>query len=321
MRMMKIQPVYSHKSRGPETLYPYSLTRGLRSERALLLAAAELYVRGVSTQWTKKIVRQKCGLDISPSQVFGAAEELDQQMQGWMERELGAYPYIVLESHCEKVRERSGIVQAVVMVACGIDAAGDRDVLACSVAPSEAGSQWRRFLSILRSRGQRTPDLIVCPGVAGIRLAREAVFPNAPWQHCQLSLLSEAEKFASDQVPASALSGEIRQVFDAGSVEEAGQRLSGVARRLRKAAPNFVHWAETRIPESFAVFAFPPSHQRRLRTCSLARRLIEEIKRRSRVVRMYANQTSCLRLVNAVAIEIAEDWQTSERRYLNFDGL
>jgi putative transposase len=133
--------------------YPQSLERGLRSERALLLAIAEMYVQGVSTRRVKRIVEELCGLEISSTQVSRAAAELDVLLEAWRTRELGRYRYILLDAQYEKVRQVGQVLDAAVLIACGVDAQGNRDVLGCSVSLSEAEVHWRTFLSDLKNRG------------------------------------------------------------------------------------------------------------------------------------------------------------------------
>lgn len=136
--------------------YPQSLEKGLRSERALLLAIAEMYVQGVSTRRVKKIVEELCGMDVSSTQVSRAAAELDELLEAWRSRDLGAYNYIVLDARYEKVRQGGQVLDAAVLIACGVGADGRRDVLGRSVSLSEAEVHWRAFLSNLKDRGACT---------------------------------------------------------------------------------------------------------------------------------------------------------------------
>ena len=161
--------------------YPQSLEKGLRSERALLLAIAEMYVQGVSTRWVKKIVEELCGMDVSSTQVSRAASELDELLEAWRSRDLGAYSYIVLDGQYEKVRQGGQVLDAAVLIACGVGADGRRDVLGCSVSLSEAEVHWRAFLSNLKDRGLHGIELIVSDAHEGLQAARKAVFPSVPW--------------------------------------------------------------------------------------------------------------------------------------------
>jgi len=295
--------------------YPQSLERGLRSERALLLAIAEMYVQGVSTRRVKKIVEELCGLEISSTQVSRAAAELDTLLEAWRTRDLGRYRYILLDAQYEKVRQGGLVLDAAVLIACGVDADGNRDVLGCSVSLSEAEVHWRAFLSDLKDRGLYGIELVVSDAHEGLQAARKAVFPSVPWQRCQFHLQQNAGHYVPTMGMRGPVAADIRAIFNAPDREEAEHLLAKFMDRYQKTAPKL---AEEALPEGFTVFALPPTHRRRLRTTNLVERLNQEIRRRTRVARLFPNEASCLRLVSAILMEIAEDWQTADKRYLTF---
>lgn len=168
--------------------YPQSLERGTRSERALKLALAEMYVQGVSTRKVAAITEQLCGFSVSSTQVSQAAKELDQTLEAWRQRPLAACPYVYLDARYERVRQ-SGLVQkAAVLVAVGVDEAGKRCVLGVSVALSEHEVHWRSFLQSLVSRGLCGVRLVISDAHEGLKAARLAVFGGVPWQRCQFHL-------------------------------------------------------------------------------------------------------------------------------------
>ena len=298
--------------------YPHSLERGLRSERALLLSIAEMYVQGVSTRRVKKIVEELCGMEVSSSQVSRAAAELDVMLESWRTRDLDRYRYVLLDAQYEKVRQGGQVLDAAVLIACGVGAKGKRDVLGCSVSLSEAEVHWRAFLSDLKDRGLYGTELIVSDAHEGLQAARKAVFPSVPWQRCQFHLQQNAGHYVPTLGMRSPVAGDIRAIFNAPDREEAEHLLGKFLDRYQKTAPKLAEWAEEALPEGFTVFALPPSHRRRLRTTNLVERLNEEIRRRTRVARLFPNEASCLRLVSAILMEISEDWQSAERRYVTF---
>ena len=299
--------------------YPQSLTKGLRSERALLLAIAEMYVQGVSTRRVKKIVEELCGMEVSSTQVSRAAAELDEMLEAWRTRDLGRYRYIVLDAQYEKIRQGGQVLDAAVLIACGVDAEGNRDVLGCSVSLSEAEVHWRAFLSELKDRGLHGLELIVSDAHEGLKAARKAVFPSVPWQRCQFHLQQNAGQYVPKMAMRAPVAADIRAIFNAPDQDEAEHLLRKFLDRYQKSAPKLVEWAEEALPEGFTVFAFPASHRRRLRTTNLVERLNQEIRRRTRVARLFPNEAACLRLVSAVLMEISEDWQTAGKRYVVFD--
>jgi transposase-like protein len=299
--------------------YPQSLEKGLRSERALLLSIAEMYVQGVSTRRVKKIVEELCGMEISSSQVSRAAEELDEMLSAWRERTLGSYRYIVLDAQYEKVRQSGQVLDAAVLIACGVGADGHRDVLGCSVSLSEAEVHWRAFLSNLKDRGLHGVQLIVSDAHEGLQAARKAVFPRVPWQRCHFHLQQNAGQYVPNMAMRATVAADIRAIFTAPDQDEADHLLEKFVKKYEKKAPKLATWAEENLPQGFTVFSLPPSHRRRMRTTNLLERLNEEIRRRTRVARLFPNEASCLRLVSAVLMEIAEDWQTADKRYLAFE--
>ena len=298
--------------------YPQSLEKGLCSERALLLAIAEMYVQGVSTRRVKKIVEELCGLEISSTQVSRAAAQLDAVLEAWRTRELGCYRYVVLDARYEKVRQGGQVLDAAVLIACGVSDQGHRDVVGCSVSLSEAEVHWRKFLSELKDRGLHGVELIVSDAHEGLGAARKAVFPSVPWQRCQFHLQQNAGHYVPSVAMRAPVAADIRAIFTAPDRDEAEHLLSKFLDRYQTSAPKLVAWAEEALPQGFTVFALPASHRRRLRTTNLLERLNEEIRRRTRVARLFPNEESCLRLVSAVLMEIAEDWQTADKRYVTF---
>jgi transposase-like protein len=162
--------------------YPKSLDRGVRSERAMTLAVAEMYVQGVSTRKVTKIVEQLCGLQVTSTQVSRAAAELDEQLAAWRNRPLGEIAYLILDARYEKVRHGGAVVPCAVLTAVGITPDGKRSVLGCSVARSEAETHWRDFLESLQERGMRGVKLVVSDDHAGLKAARQATMPGVPWQ-------------------------------------------------------------------------------------------------------------------------------------------
>ncbi|MBF2755674.1 MAG: IS256 family transposase [Gammaproteobacteria bacterium AqS3] len=298
--------------------YPQSLERGLRSERALLMAVAEMYVQGVSTRRVKRVVEELCGMDLSSTQVSRAAAQLDELLEAWRSRSLNRYRYVLLGARYEKVRHGGQVIDVAVLIACGIDPEGRRDVLGCSVSLSEAEVHWRQFLSGLKDRGLSGVEFVVSDAHEGLAAARKAVYPSVPWQRGQFHLQQNAGQY----VPAAALretvASDIRAIFNAPDMEQANHLLEKFLDRYRKKAPRLVEWAETALPQGFTVFSLPATHRRRLRTTNLLERLNEEIRRRTKVARLFPNEASCLRLVTAIVMEIAEDWQSADKRYITF---
>lgn len=298
--------------------YPSSLEKGLRSERALKVALAEMYVQGVSTRKVAEITEQLCGFAVTSAEVSRAARALDEQLSAWRERPLGAYAYVYLDARYEKVRHGGLVIDVAVLLAAGVRSDGYRDVLGCSVSLSEHEVHWRDFLRSLKDRGLHGIELFISDAHEGLKAARKAIFPSVPWQRCQFHLQRNAIKYVPRRTMRRAVAEELRTVFNAPNAAEAQRYLDLFVAKYRQSAPDLAEWAETAILEGLSVFAFRQSQRRRLRTSNMLERLSREIKRRTRVATLFPNPASCLRLVTAVVMEISDEWQT-DRRYLTLD--
>jgi len=246
--------------------YPQALERGERSERALKLALAEMYVQGVSTRKVAAITEQLCGLDISSAAVSRAAAALDEQLEAWRTRELAPLEYLVLDAMYEKVRHGGRVVSQATLIAIGIDANGRRSILGVSVSLSEAEVHWRDFLSSLRARGVCGLHMIVSDSHEGLKAACTAVFPGVAWQRCQVHLQRNAAGYVPRIEMRKTIARELRDVFHAPSRVEAERLLGLMVERHRETAPRLADWLEDAVPDGFAVFALPVAHHRRLRS-------------------------------------------------------
>jgi putative transposase len=302
--------------RGPIKFYPSALEKGQRSEQALLLALAEMYVQGVSTRKVTAILESMCGLEISSAQVSQATAKLDAQFEAWRQRPLDPVPYLVVDARYEKVRVDGRVRDCAVLIAIGVDPAGKRTVLGVSVSLSEAEVHWRAFFNGLITRGLRGVLFIVSDDHAGLRQARQACFPGAPWQRCQFHLQQNAQAYVPKVDQRAEVARALRSIFDALDLTQAQARLKEVVKQFASTAPKLADWIENNVPAGLAVFGLPPSHQRRLRTSNAAERLNQELKRRTRVVRVFPNDASLLRLVTALLMEQSDQWET-DKIYLN----
>lgn len=295
--------------------YPQSLEKGMRSERALKLALAQMYIEGVSTRKVAAITEQLCGFEVSSAQVSRAAAELDGVLEQWRQRPLGRCPYVYLDARYEKLRHGGVVVDVAVLVALGVDEQGRRQVLGVSVALSEAEVHWRTFLHALQGRGLHGVELFISDDHAGLKAARQAVFPSLPWQRCQFHLHQNAMAYVPRLEMRKAVAGDIRAVFNAPNETEARRLLKLTVERYAQSAPRLAAWLEENLPQGLTVFQFPEEHRRRVRTVNLLERLNKEIRRRTRVATLFPNEASCLRLVSAVLMEVSEEWETG-RVYL-----
>ncbi len=296
------------------SFYPSALEKGSRTEQAVNLALAEMYVQGVSTRKVIEVLQRLVGpeVSISSTQVSRAAAQLDTGLQAWRERPLDETPYVFLDARYERIREGGQIVDCAVLVAVGVTATGHRRVLGVSVALSEAEVHWRQLLSELIRRGLRGVKLIVSDDHAGLKAARRATLPSVPWQRCQFHLQQNAHAYVPRLDLRKEVAQRIRSIFNAPDQAEAQRLLSQAVERWHQEAPKLAQWAETNLPEGFAVFDYPPAHRTRLRTTNGLERINRELKRRTRVASIFPNAASCLRLVSALLAECDEDWMTGK---------
>jgi putative transposase len=301
--------------------YPQALEKGLRSERSLTLALAEMYVQGVSTRKVKAITEQLCGTSVSSAMVSRAAAQMDAELEKWRERPLGEYPYLFLDAYYEQVREDGQIRHLAVLVAVAVTPEGKREILGVSVSLSEHEVHWRAFLESLKQRGLGGVQLITSDDHAGLRAARLAVFGAIPWQRCQFHLQQNAQAY----VPHKDMQTEVADDTLRGNIYNAPDRptadayLAKAILKYEKSASRLSAWMADNIAEGLTVFSFPGGFRRLLRTTNGVERLHREVRRRARVVSIFPNKASCLRLVSAVLSEISEEWVTG-RTYITFEG-
>lgn len=306
--------------RGEVEFYPSSLERGVRSERALKCAIAEMYVQGVSTRKVTAVMSELCGLEVSSTQVSRAARLLDEELARWRNRPLGEAPYVFVDARYEKIRHGGSVVSCAVLMAFGVDESGHRSVLGVSVSLSEAEVHWRDFFAHLQERGLSGVRLLISDDHAGMKAAREARFPGVPWQRCQFHLQQNAGHYVPRLEMRREVAADLRAIFESTDRLDAERRLRQTVDKYAHRAPKLSAWMEANVADSFTVFAFPPTHRRRLRTSNLMERVSKELKRRTRVATLFPNQASLLRLASAVLMEISEEWET-EKTYLGMTNL
>jgi transposase-like protein len=298
--------------------YPSALEKGSRTEQALNLALAEMYVQGVSTRKVCDILVKLLGpeVSISSTQVSRAAESLDTGLTAWRERPLDETPYLFLDARYERVRDAGRLVDCAVLIAVAVTADGRRRVIGVSVALSEAEVHWRAFLDSLIRRGLKGVKLIVSDDHAGLKAARRAVFPSVPWQRCPFHLQQNAQAYVTRLDQRKPVALRIRAIFNAPDRAEAERLLRQAIEIWKTQAPKLAEWAEENLPEGFTVFDLPHSQRARLRTTNGLERINREIKRRTRVASIFPNTASCLRLVSAPLAECDEEWMTG-KVYIN----
>ena len=291
-----------------------------RSEKALVSALAEMYIQGVSTRKVKAITEELCGHAFSASAISAVNKTLDESLERFAKRPLEeAYPYLVLDARYEKVRQDGVIRSQAVQIAIGINDEGRRQILAVELANRESQTSWKDMLLELKSRGLRGVEFVVSDDHPGLKRAIAEVIPEAVWQRCYVHFLRNAV----DHLPRKAQDDclqELRWLYDRRDLAEAQKDLAQWLERWSQKYPKLCDWVEENIGETLTFYQLPLQHHKHMKSTNMLERFNEEIKRRTRVVRIFPNEASCLRLIRALAAETHEDWLEASR-YLNMELL
>lgn len=301
---------------GGLSFYPKSIEKGCRSERALKLAIAEMYVKGVPTRKVSQITEELCGYEISSTQVSRLCKEMDVELKAFNTRSLGSFRYVYLDARYEKVRHEGIVQDLAVFIAVGANPGKAREILGVSVSLSEAEVHWRDFMETLSSRGLHGMELIISDDHAGLKAAREKVFTTTPWQRCQFHMQQNAQSYVTRKSLKKVLAGEIRTLFNAPSHADALELKNRVIHKYEKIAPDWCRWVDENIEEGLTFFKYPSAHWKKIRTTNGLERLNREIARRTNVASIFPNDDSCWRLVMAITVEIHDDWSAG-RAYLS----
>lgn len=291
-----------------------------RSEKALVSTLAQMYIQGVSTRKVKAITEQLCGHSFSASTVSRINKSLDEELEKFAARKLeGEYPYVILDARYEKVRQDGAVRSQAVLIAIGINSEGIREVLGVEIATTESKTTWKEFLESLKERGFKGVELVISDDHSGLRSSVEEIFTKALWQRCYVHFLRNAQDHFPKKGDENCLR-ELRGLYERSSIEDARSALGAWIDKWTQRYPRLCAWVEENIEETLTFYHFPMQHHRRIRSTNMLERVNQEIKRRTRVVRIFPNEKSCLRLVRALLVELHEEW-IGERRYLDMGVL
>jgi transposase-like protein len=291
-----------------------------RAERALAAVVQEAYVQGVSTRRVDELVRALGREGISKSQVSRLCGELDAEVERFRTRRLeGPYPYAWLDATFVKVRDGGRVVSLAVVLAVGVRATGEREVLGLDVGPSEDGAFWLQFLRGLVARGLTGVELVISDAHHGLKGAIAAVLQGAAWQRCRVHFVRNAlalvPKAAAQMVAAT-----IRTVFVQPDADSARAQWRRVADGFRARFPRLAQLLDEAEADVLAYLTFPPQHWRQIWSNNPLERLNKEVKRRTDVVGIFPNAAAVIRLVGAVLAEQHDEWQVG-RRYFSAESL
>lgn len=291
-----------------------------RSEQAFMLTLQEMYLQGVSTRRVTRITEEMCGTEVSASTVSRLVRRLDEHLEVWRNRRLSEpYPYLIVDARYERVRHGGRVGSRGVLLVVGVSASGQRDILGAMLANTESETSWTEIFRSLMRRGLHGVRLVVSDNHEGLVAALRRCFQEVAWQRCQKHFLDNVLAMVKNADRAELLR-ELRTVFDAASLRHARVRLDEVVADWRTRYPELADKLEAETEDTLTYYHFPSSHWVRIRTTNMLERYNGEVRRRTRVIRVFPNAESCLRLVTAHAMEQAAEW-AEQPQYLDMSLL
>lgn len=285
-----------------------------RSEQALVLSLMEMVVNGVSTRKVTRITEELCGASFSKSTVSQLCMALDGRVAAFNERDLGAFPFVIVDAMYFKAREGDSVQSKAAMLVSGVNEHGNREILGIRIGDSESEAFWLETFRWLKQRGLKDVSYVVSDDHSGLVQAARRCFQGAIWQRCQVHFMRNVLSHTSSKHKKEVGEG-LKRIFGSHRPKEARQRFDELAVEMERKAPKAIDCLERGLEDSLAVMALPSKYRKRLKSTNMQERLIQEVRRRERVIRIFPNESSALRLMGALLAEIHEEWQG--RRYLD----
>ena len=288
-----------------------------RSEQAFVLAIMEMVLNGVSTRKVTKITEELCGSRFSKSTVSQLCTGLDARVRAFNERPLGSFPFLIIDAmYCKSRTDYDGVVSKAALMISALNAEGNREILGVRIGDSESDSFWRETFAWLKDRGVKDVAFVTSDDHRGMVKALNRSFQGVMWQRCQVHFMRNVLSFTSARHKAAMAAG-LKRVFASDDVSEARTKSVELAEQLDKRADRAIECLEQGLEDALAVYALPSKYRRRLKSTNMQERLIQEVRRRERVIRIFPNEDSVLRLIGALLAEFHEEWQG--RKYLDMD--
>ena len=288
-------------------------SRYQRSEQALVLAMMEMVVNGVSTRKVERITEELCGETFSKSTISNLCKNLDPIVHEFKTRPLkNHYPFILVDAIYLKVRENNRVQSRGLLIAVGINKDGNREIIGFEIANTENESSWGDFFVSLKERGLKDVNLVTSDNHKGLVKAVRRHFQGATWQRCQ----THFSKNILDATPKSLqpeVKEELRKLYDAVDIDSARSVRDQIISKYEDKAPRAMTLLDEAFDDVTAVLILPFKYRKKLRTTNMVERLNQEIRRRERVIRIFPNEASVIRLMGALLIELDEKWQSGRR--------
>ena len=274
-----------------------------RSEAALIAAMAEMVVSGVSTRKVSNVVETLCGTSVSKSAVSDLCRDLDKEVEAFRNRPLeGNYPFLTVDATYFKIRENGRIISKALMIAYGTNEHGIREVLGFSAYPNESKETWTDFLLRLKKRGNCGLQMVTYEEQEGNKNAHTKVIPHEKRQRCQFHF----SRNISDKAPKkyqSGLRSELQEMFNSKTLAEARKKRDEIIAEYRDVAEAAMSCLDDGFESSMTVMTLPLGMRKFFRTSNHIERLNKELKRRSKVIGIFPNEDSLIRLMGSVLIE------------------
>ena len=300
------------------TFDPEIFEKYQRSEKAFLGGMIEMYLGGVSTRRVSNIVEKLCGISISKSQLSVLVKSIDKEVKIWRNRELTkSYPLLIVDARYEKIRKHNKIVSNGVLIVVGISEDGYREILGTWIADGESEFSWSKVFSELKDRGLTGVEYIVSDAHKGLKKAIDKHFVGCLWQRCYVHFLRNILSHTNIKNR-----GEIISLMDGlkfkRNIDEAREELKFIVSRLEELKFNKIaEMVDLNGEDIIAFYHLPKAFRKRMYTSNMIERLMQEYKRRTKVIRIFPNEESCLRLITALSIEISEKWMNT--KYFNME--
>lgn len=288
-----------------------------RSEQALILAMMEMVINGVSTRKVSQVTEELCGTEFSKSTVSDLCKRLDPIVTAWNNRPLSdsRFPFVLVDALYLKVREDGRVRSRGVMLGIGVNTDGQREVLGLMLGDTESEESWTEFFSWLKQRGLRGVDLIVSDDHGGLVRSIRQQLQGVAWQRCQTHFMRNVLD-ASPKALKEEIHGHVRAILEAPDPDTARMLLNQTISAYSDKAPKAMRTLEAGFDDATAVLSLPEKYRKRLRTTNSVERLNEEVRRRERVIRIFPNRESVIRLIGALLMEQDEKWAAG-RKYLD----
>jgi len=300
---------------------PFFVTERKRSEAALIQVVQEAFIQGVSTRKMDKLAKSLGIENLSRSQVSEMTKGLNEQVQSFRERSLTdeVYPVLWVDALYEKVRYAGHVVSMAIQIVCGVNAQGHREVLAVEPMLEESKDTYQQLFECLKARGLQTPSLVVSDAHKGLIAAIRTSFVGASWQRCKVHFMRNILAHIPHRDKAEFVE-QFKEIWLAPSAEGARARAAALVQKYAAKYPKAMEALEEGLEDSLSFYAFPKLDSRKIASTNMLERLNEEIRRRTRVVGIFPNPDSYLRLVTTFLMEYAEDWSVS-RAYLSEESI